>query len=255
MRPVRSGRRLPSPALEFGGTTGFRLFFLSSGAGDEKSRKKRKANGDDMRPVKGFEHPTVQWVVLAACVLLTALLMLSTVSVRRSARQVEELLEAQRASRTDQDSLQAQFARERAAREAFSLELARLRAQQPSDGAAPSTPTVTLVSPGTRGALPPDPTITAPERDQTIELRLVLPAAVTGRYAEFQIVARDWSNGRSLWSTTAGTAGTADGRRAVIAHITGEMLRPRAYEVVVTGNSEPSAASEAIAVYEVGVRK
>ena len=197
----------------------------------------------------------VQWVVVAACALLTALLTLSTVSVRRTARQVDELLDAQRASRTEQDSLEAQLARARAAREAFSLELARLRAQQPPGDAAAPTPTVTLVPPATRGALPPDPTLTAPQRDQTIELRLVLPAGVTGRYSEFQIAARDWSTGRALWSTAAGTAGTVDGRRAVIAHITGGMLKPGTYEIVVTGSSDPAMAPEPIAAYEIGVAK
>ena len=206
-----------------------------------------------MRPVKGFERPAVQWVMVAACVLLTVLLMLSTLSVRRSARQVDELLDAQRATRTEQDSLETQLARERAARESFSLELARLRAQQPADSGA-ATPTVTLVPPVSRAGTPPDPIFAAPERGQAIELRLMLPAAVTGRYADFQIAGRDWSTGRSLWSTAVGTAGTIDGRRAVIAHITGEMLKPGTYEIVVTGTSDPAVAPEPIAAYELSVK-
>ena len=208
-----------------------------------------------MRPVTGLERPVLQWMLVAACVVLTGLLAVTAASVRGKARQIQELLDAQRASRSDVDALHAQLARERAAREAFSVELARLRAQQPEAAGPALIPTFTLVPPTARRGSPPDPTLTAPENTQTIELRLVLPNGVTARYGEFQIAARDWSTGQTRWTTTAGMSGMVDGRRAVTAHITGEMLKAGTYEVVLTRSADVASAPEPIAVYELGIRK
>jgi hypothetical protein len=97
--------------------------------------------------------------------------------------------------------------------------------------------------------------LTSPERTQTIELRLVLPNGPAGRYSEFQIAARDWSTGRPRWSTAAGLSSIVDGRRAVVAHITGEMLRPGTYEVVLTGSADSASTPEPIAAYEMGIRE
>jgi hypothetical protein len=207
-----------------------------------------------VRPVKGFERPLIQWMVVAGCVLLVAILASATFSVRRTTAQVGELVESQRVCRSEQDVLHAQLAKERAAREAFSLELARVRAQQGTDDTTPAeTPTLTLAPPKDRGAVPPGESLTAPERGQTIQLRLLLPPNVTVKNGGFQVAARDWSTGLALWSTAAATTATVDGRRAVIAHVTGEMLRPGSYEVTVTGARSADEAPEPIAVYEVTI--
>lgn len=192
-------------------------------------------------------------MVVAACVLLVAMLVSTTVSVRRTTAQAGELLESQRACRSEQDALHAQLAKERAAREAFSLELARVRAQQETgENTSEETPTLTLVPPKERGPVPPVESLSAPERAQTVQVRLLLPAKMAVKNGEFQIAARDWSTGRALWSTAAATTATVDGRRAVIAHVTGEMLGKGSYELTVT---HPEMPTEAIAVYEVTVGK
>jgi hypothetical protein len=207
-----------------------------------------------VRPVKGFERPLLQWMVVAGCVLLVAMLVSATLSVRRTTAQVGELLESQRVCRSEQDALHAQLAKERAAREAFSLELARVRAQQGSEDTKPAeTPSLTLVPPKDRGAVPPGESLVAPERGQTIQLRLLLPPKVAVKNGAFQVAARDWSTGLAMWSTAAATTDTVDGRRAVVAHVTGEMLRPGSYEVTVTGAGSAGEAPEPIAIYEVTV--
>ena len=206
-----------------------------------------------MRPVTGLERPVGQWALVAGCFVLIGLLAGATVTIWRERAHVERLLAAQHTARTELTSRERELTRERAAREAFSLELARMRAQQSPAGveSAAGVPTLTLVPTDKPRPLPPEPTVTAPERSQTVLLRLVLPAGVTVQDGEFQVAARDWSTGRSVWSTGAARTATVEGRRAVLAHISGEMLGPGAYEVVLT----TGAASPApIAVYEVGVR-
>lgn len=208
-----------------------------------------------MRAVKGLDRPAVQWMVIAASVLLAALLAAATLSVRDRTTRIEDLLESHGACRSDLEVLEAQLSKERAAREAFSLELARVRAQQGSgDAASQDTPTLTLVPPAERGPVPPDARAAAPARAQAIQLRLVLPADVVVDEGGFRIAARDWATGRALWSTVRGTTGTVDGRRALIAHVTGEMLGPGSYELTVTAGASADTP-EPIAVYEVTVGK
>lgn len=209
-----------------------------------------------MRTVKGLEKPIVQWTVVAGSVLLAVLLGSATLSMRARNSEIEALVESQRACRADREALEAQLARERAAREAFSLELGRLRARQgsadaanPQSPASQEPPTLTLEPPARRGPVPPEATVAAPARAQAVQVRLILPANVTADKDRLTITARDWATGRTLWSTAQAAPGAVNGRRALIAHVTGEMLPPGSYELIVT----PSAPAEAVAVYEVTV--
>jgi len=209
-----------------------------------------------MRPVKGLDNPLVQWVLLAGCLAVTALLVLQTRSMQRMSRQVDDLLAAEREATDERQSLEAQLARERATREALSLEIARLRARLPEgEAAAGEAATLTLVPPGNRGATPPEPTVEAPDRAQIVELRLLMPDAVGDEFKDFRISARDWSTGLVRWSRAGVPLAVVEGRRAIVLYVTGEMLAPGAYELSVTPISNGTDASEPVASFEVGVRQ
>lgn len=205
-----------------------------------------------MKPINGLERPVVQWVVIAGALVLMVLLALTTLTVRRTRGQIDELLAAQGALRADNEALDAQAARERSAREAFELEVTRLRARGAPAEARAEAPTLTLRPPETRGPKPPEPTVRAPDRTQVIQLRLVLPTTSAAAEGPFEIMARDWSSGRAVWTVTVGKIPpTIHAERALVAYITGEMLAPGAYEIVV--RMAGAAAPEPVASYEVSV--
>ena len=207
-----------------------------------------------VQPLKGFEKPLLQWAVVAASVVLVVLLASATLSLRRAQNELRAAGEAQRACEGDLRAVEEQLSKERAAREAFSLELARVRAQQGSSATAiADVPTLTLVPPADRKPVPPAPALAAPEPALSIQLRLLLPPNVNLKQREFQIAARDWSTGRELWSTAHAASGMVDGRRAAIAHVTGEMLKPGSYELVITASGDSGTAPEPIASYELTV--
>ncbi len=209
-----------------------------------------------MRPVKGLDKPLVQWFLLAACAVMTILIVLAARSVERATRQVDDLVAGQKTAAVDRQSLEEQLTRERATREALALEIARLRARQgPGTPSGSEIPTLTLAPPASRGAGPPEPTVAEPGRAQLIELRLLMPETVGDTVKTCQIIARDWSTGQPRWSRADVPVADIDGRRAAVAYVTGEMFAPGAYELLVTPTVSDTGASEPTVSFEVGVRR
>lgn len=209
-----------------------------------------------MRPVKGLDKPLVQWFLLAACAVMTILLVLAARSVARATRQVDDLVAGQTTAAVDRQSLEEQLTRERATREALALEIARLRARQgPETSSGSEIPTLTLAPTASLGVGPPEPTVAEPGRAQLIELRLLMPETVGDNVKTCQIIARDWSTGQPRWSRADVPVADIDGRRAAVAYVTGEMFAPGAYELLVTPTASDTGASEPTVSFEVGVRQ
>jgi hypothetical protein len=203
-----------------------------------------------MRPISGFERPVLQWLFVALSVILIAVTAGAAWVARRaiagatSARSVEE------GGRLERQRLDAQLARERSAREAITLELARAR--EGSAETARLMPTLTLEPLTTRGASPPEPTVSAQHATQVIELRLVLPAAARP-HTRFEVVLREWTTGRLVWSRGGLTPSTVDRQSMLATFVTGDLFRTGAYEVLVSGVGADGQKTE-IASYEVAFR-
>src|SRR6476646_9341736 len=114
-----------------------------------------------MRQVSGFERPGVQWLFVSVGVVLIAVGASEAVALHRAHARIEA------------DKLRGQIAREQAARESLSLQLARER----GTGAPGVVPTLTLSPLIRHGAQPPDPTVGQPADTQLVQLRLLLPAS------------------------------------------------------------------------------
>jgi hypothetical protein len=203
-----------------------------------------------MRGVKGLDRAVWQWALVAACVLLTLLLTGAAASVRRAGARIRDLETASVNARVERDRLDAQLMRERAAREALSLELTRQRSRQSS--VPSSVPTVTLEPSGTRRASPPAGTVTAVAPEQVVLIRLVLPAKSVRDGRVYEIAARDWSSGQVRWVRRGLAAVEVDRNLAVVANVTGEMLAPGSYEFHVSVAGSASASSET-ASYELTI--
>lgn len=205
-----------------------------------------------MRPVSGFERPGVQWLFAAVGVVLIAAALLEAAALQRSRREMTALRAAELNARLQHEELQVTAARERTARQALSLEVARLR----GGAAGGSTLTTLTLSPLTsRGATPPEPTVETPAESQVVQLRLELPAraARTGNYA---VVVRAWSGGEILWSRGGVRASSVDGHAMVTTFVTGDMLAPGAYEIALTRTSpDGKNVNEDVASYELACRK
>jgi hypothetical protein len=151
-------------------------------------------------------------------------------------------------TRAELDHVRAEAARERAAREAFSLQLAR----EHRGRAAPAQPTLTLSPLLKRGAQPPDATVGKPADEQLIQLRLLLSRGNQPAAARYTIVIRTWSGGDTVWSRSGLSITTIDNKPMVATFITGDVFAPGAYEIALT-----RAAAEKVfdvASYEVAIR-
>ena len=205
---------------------------------------------DVMRPVSGFERPGLQWLFVAMAVVLVGLAAAEAVGLRRLRGQVESLRASDLNGRIEREQLQARMAREQSAREAFSLEVARLRGG-PHAGA--SQPTLTLSPLTRRGATPPDPTVERPAGNQAIQLRLLLPPESAPRPSNYSVAVRAWSGGETIWSRSGLAASTVEGRAMVTAFLTGDVFAPGAYEVALTAVSSDKKIAD-VAAYEIAVR-
>src|SRR5687768_14276849 len=200
-----------------------------------------------MRPISGFERPLIQWlfVLLSLCLMVAA--GGAAWLARRANAAADLARSAEQAARFEGQQLDAQLARERSSREALSLELTRQR-----EGVADPTrvvPTLTLTPVTVRGATPPEPSVTTQHATQVIELRLVLPS--TGkRFTRFDIALRDWSSGQVVWSRGGVSAATIHRQPMVTAYVTGELFRPGAYELLLSGQT-PEGKKEEVASYEI----
>jgi hypothetical protein len=197
-----------------------------------------------MRGVTGLDRPGLQWGLLAGCALLIASVVAAAMTIKRANARMTDIEAVYQRARTQLDQMETDLARERAAREAFSHEVTRLRAASP-----PGTPVpmLTLEPSPKRGATPPEETTQAVIPEQVILLRLALPPKAVQDSTAYQISARDWSSGQVRW--VRGGLAPVKGERAsfIAAHVTGEMLPPGTYEFAVT------LAGAEVASYELTV--
>jgi len=201
-----------------------------------------------IRPVSGFERPGLQWLFIALGIVLIAVTAGEGVALLRLRTEIATLRAADLQARSEIDKLSAHVAREQAARESFALQLARQR------GAAPAVtqPTLTLSPLIKRGAQPPEPTVAKPADQQSIQLRLLLPARAEPQEARYAVLIRTWSGGDTLWSRSGLAATTADNKRMVTAFITGDVFAAGAYEIALT-RVVAGASPVDVAAYEVAV--
>jgi hypothetical protein len=209
-----------------------------------------------MRGVRGFEKPGIQWTVIALGIALTILLVTATARIRT----LQDLLR-----RTDQvmstegkrrETLERDLARERSTREAFALELARVRNGAGPAGSGPAAagpPTLTLDPVRERSGSPPAVNIDSPPLDTVVELRLLLPDKASSELKQLNLTARDWTTGAVRWSLGGVRVATADGRRAAVAHVSGEMVAAGVFEFVLAPVGDGGPQPESVAAYELGV--
>lgn len=204
-----------------------------------------------MRPVRGFERPLLQWMFIGVSMLLVAIVAVEAVALRRERGRRDALLAANLEGRLDRQQLEMQLAREQAAREALSREVARLRGS--ADAAGRPLPSLTLTPTTTPSATPPEPSVDRPAPEQLIALRLALPR--TGETGDlFSVSLRSWSGGPVLWMRGNLSATRVDGRRLVIAPISGDVLARGAYEVTLSTAGANGQPSQWVASYQVTIR-
>jgi hypothetical protein len=198
-----------------------------------------------MRPIPGFERPATQWTFAALALVLIGIVIAQGVILRNERQRTRNVHADSLNARLERDEMQLRLAREQSAREALAIEVGRLRGPRPGPSGVPS---LTLSPHHSRGAQPPEPTVSPPAPDQVIELRLLLPPGANPRQV-FTIVVRGWSSGETLWSRAGLAAVSRDGREAVAAPMAGDVLARGAYEILLTAKDGSDVAS-----YEMGVR-
>ena len=203
-----------------------------------------------MRPVSGFDRPGLQWLFVALGAVLVIVAVMEAVGLRRLRNEIATLRASDLTARIERQELQAKGAREQAAREALSLEIARLRA---GARAGVSQPTLTLSPVVKRGPNPPEATVEPSAESQPIQLRLLLPRGHAASAANYDVVVRTWSGGEIIWSRGGLRASTVDGRAMVTGFITGDVFASGAYEIVLTRRSAEGKESD-VAAYEVAIR-
>jgi hypothetical protein len=204
-----------------------------------------------VRPIRGFDRPLLQWFFVALGIALIAIVAAESIALRRARIEREDLRRTALDARVEREQTEFRLAHEQSAREALSLEVGRLRGGR-GQASAPQ-PTLTLTASTKKGALPPSATVDPPPAAETIELRLMLPRPHGIDVRTFAVALRSWSGGETLWSRSGLTASPLDGREAVTARITGDVLAPGAYEIALTGVTTDHTSVE-IASYEVAVR-
>ena len=202
-----------------------------------------------MRRVPGFERPLLQWVFVALALTLAALTATEAIALRRLRRAIEELRAADLNARLDREQMERRLSREQSARESFVLEVERLRGSVSPTGAGT---TLTLSPLRARDATPPDATVMAPAPAQSIQLRLLLPGGRHEPSTRFAVSVRSWSSGRSIWSRGELAPSVVDGKAAIVARVTGDVLAPGAYEIGVSEVTADGNGRE-VAFYEFAV--
>jgi hypothetical protein len=202
-----------------------------------------------MRPVSGFERPSLQWLFVALGAALVVIAAAEAVGLRRARGQMDALRVADLNARIERQQLEARSARDQAAREALSMEMGRLRAGQPRA----SQPTLTLSPLIERGARPPDATVERPAENQVIQLRLLLPPGRAAHASSYTVSVRTWAGGDIIWSRGGLALSTGDNRPMVTAFVTGDVFASGAYEIALTGVG-PDNKPVDVAAYEIAVR-
>jgi hypothetical protein len=203
-----------------------------------------------MRPVSGFERPWMQWGFVMLGVVLIGVAAAEAVALRRLRGDIAQARASEMSAQAAREETQIKLTQERAARQALSFDVERLRG---GDRAGRSTPTLTLAPVAKRGAAPPEPTVDVIPDGESIQLRLLLPAAAAAAAARYSVNVRSWSGGETVWSRNGLRASTVDAHRMVTAFVTGDVFAPGAYEVALTAPAADATRTE-IASYEVAVR-
>ena len=205
---------------------------------------------EDMRPVRGFERPVLQWLFVALGWLLMTIAAGEAVGLRRAHAVIAGLRAADLNSRMERQQLDTRLAREQAARESFALELGRVRGSVTT--AITSEPTLTLSPIVSRRATPPDATVAVPDPAQAILLRLVLPKGHGPSTERYAVALRTWSKGGVVWSRSDLGISAVDGKAAVTARLTGDVLTPGAYEIRLTKATQDGPPVD-VAFYEIAI--
>jgi hypothetical protein len=199
-----------------------------------------------MRGVKGLDRPGWQWALVAACVVLITLLASAAMSIRRAGGRIQDAQRESLNARAERDGLEAQLSRERATREALSLELARQRGRG-SDNPV-TVPTLTLEPSTTRQASPPEGGVTALLPEQVVLLRFVLRSKLLRPGSGYEVTARDWSSGQVRWMRGGLQGVQIEESFGLAVNVTGEMLPAGSYEFLVT------LLGSEVATYELTVK-
>jgi hypothetical protein len=206
-----------------------------------------------MRPVRGLERPLLQWIFVGLSVVLIGVVVVQALALRRERGRREAIHANELEVRLDHQELEMRMARERSAREALSLEVARLRGKSAGSNPPSAPPTLTLTPISTPSATAPEASVEQPPPDQLIALRLVLPRAADVRRT-FNVSVRSWSGGSVLWMRGNVPATAVDGRQMVVASIAGDVLASGAYEITVSTEPTDGQPSTQVASYQVAVR-
>lgn len=194
-----------------------------------------------MRGVKGLERPEWQWGLIAVCLLLMLSVVAAALTIRRANARMADAETVYQRARTQLEQMEGDLARERAARDAFSREVIRLRAGTPP-GAPP--PTLTLEPSSTRASTPPEETVQTVAPDQVVLMRFGLPPKAVQDSHAYQVTARDWSSGQVRWVRAGLSAEKGERSSFLAVNITGDMLPPGSYEFLVSLAGSEAASYE-----------
>jgi hypothetical protein len=203
-----------------------------------------------MQPVSGFDRPWMQWGFVMLGVVLVGVAAAEAVALRRLRADIAQARASEISAHTAREETQIKLTQERAARQALSFDVDRLRSGARE---GPSAPTLTLSPVTKHGAAPPEPTVDAIPDAESIQLRLLLPAGSAAAAARYSVSVRSWSGGETVWARNGLRASTVDGPPMVTAFVTGDMFAPGAYEVALTAMTGDGTRAET-ASYEVAVR-
>jgi hypothetical protein len=203
-----------------------------------------------MHPVRGFDRPVFQWLFVALGLLLIVVAGGEALGLRRAQAVIAQLRAADLNARTERQQLETRLAREQAARESFALEVGRMRGSL-STATAPE-PTLTLSPTITRRSTPPDPSVAAPAPAQSLLLRLLLPGGLRQSDRRYAIALRSWSQGDVVWSRADLHTSAIEGKVAVVARLTGDVLAPGAYELRLTDITQGASPVD-VAFYEIAI--
>jgi hypothetical protein len=202
-----------------------------------------------MRPVRGFDRPVLQWAFVAIGLLLVAVAAGEAVGLRRAQSMIAALRAADLNARSERQQLDTRLAREQAARESFALELGRVRG---ASAASTPEPTLTLAPLSVRRATPPEATVAIPGPAQSIVLRLLLPGGRVPSPKRYAVALRTWTKGDIVWSRSDLQTASVEGKAAVTARLTGDVLAAGAYEVRLTDVTQDGVPVD-VAFYELAV--
>jgi hypothetical protein len=192
----------------------------------------------------------MQWAFVMLGVVLIAVAVAEAVAIRRLRGEIAQARASEMSAHAAREETQIKLAQERSARQGLSFDVARLRGNAQSDrGVA----TLTLSPITKHGAAPPEPSVNPIPDSESIQLRLLLPAArAAAAPANYSVNVRSWSGGETVWTRSGLRASTVDGQAMVTAFVTGDVFAAGAYELALTATTPEGTRAET-ASYEIAV--